>query len=158
MNGPIGVFRAVQGFYRWHAGNMSTHYYADVLRDQRERLKACSEVVDRWRPGSAESARWLESATRRVSEEAFWLASKAFDKGELSESAACLRFAEEVYPRLRRSGNWRRFRLKSLVGHSQWRRIQRLRNSLRAAKSSDRQTWTGFQRGQLNGWWPGASC
>ena len=106
------------------------------------------------------SDRWLESASRRAAEEALWLASKAFDNGDPSESAMCLQFAEEVYPALRRSGIWEAIPLKRLVGHSVWRRIQPLSDYLRGLDRSRARLARkkkGFERGQVNGWWPGAS-
>jgi hypothetical protein len=35
-HGPIGVLRAVQGYYRWHGNNMSYRYYKEILVDRRE--------------------------------------------------------------------------------------------------------------------------
>jgi glycosyltransferase involved in cell wall biosynthesis len=161
LHGDVGVLRSIQGYYRWHQGNMSTRYYGAVLSDQRERLRACSEVIAKWGSDSPQSRRWLEAASNRLAHEAFWLANRAFDSGDLADSAVCLAFAEEIYPELRRSGAWRRFHAKRRLGHSLWRQIYPmldLARRLRRGRAASRERVSHFQPGALTGWWPGAPC
>jgi glycosyltransferase involved in cell wall biosynthesis len=161
VHGDVGVLKAVQGFYRWHQGNMSTKYYASVLSDQKERLRACSELIERWGAGFPESARWVESSARTIANEAFWLANRAFDAGDDSTCIACLAFAEATYPGLRASRDWKRFAVKRRLGGPLWRRLYPVVDAARrlgGAPSVPRQASVPFQPGNLTGWWPGVAC
>lgn len=153
-HGRIGVFRAVQGYYRWHDKNMSSAAYADLLNDQRERLKACNEAIGRCATSFPESSAWLSSARRQLSEEAFWLASRAFDAGDTQASSRCLSFALEIYPELRNSGAWQRFRYKKLLGQPLWSRVLPLLQRLRGQQPRADGSRSRFRPGQVNGWWP----
>lgn len=161
VHGDIGVFKAVQGFYRWHQGNMSTRYYSSVLSDQKERLRACLELVERWGSSFPESTRWVESSARTIANEAFWLANRAFDAGDASTCTACLAFAEETYPDLRASRDWKRFAMKRRLGAPLWRRLHPIVDAARrlgGGPSLPRQASVPFQPGNLTGWWPGIAC
>ena len=159
MHSRIGVVRAIQGYYRWHVGNMSSHYYADLVSDQRERMRACREVVDRWGAAYPQSASWVRDMSTRVGQEAFWLASKAFDKGDTQGTLACLQFANEHYSDLRWSRIWWRFQIKSLLGRRLWRLLSpafRFLRTPRRTQSKPIKSDDRFQKGDVTGWWPGA--
>jgi hypothetical protein len=151
-NGRIGVVRAVQGLYRRHAANMSTAYFEDPLRDQRERLRTCALVLQQWRGRLPQAAELGALVQRRIAEEAFWMGSKAFDSGDGAVADACLRFAVAQHPDIRKSGMWRRFQGKRLLGARAWRR---LRPALDRVRGRSRASGAQFETGSVNGWWPG---
>jgi glycosyltransferase involved in cell wall biosynthesis len=161
VHGDVGVFRAVQGFYRRHEGNMSNQYYTALLSDQKERLRACSELIQRWGADFPESTQWRESSAHRLALEALWLANRAFDAGDVQTSTACLAFAEETYPELRRSRDWKRFAMKRRLGLVLWHRLYPfvdVARRLRGRPSMPRQKSETFEPGDLTGWWPEVAC
>lgn len=159
MHGRIGVFKAVQGYYRWHNRNMSSATYADLLNDQNERLEVYREVL----AGSeatriADSAALLSSARSSLGLEAFWLASRAFNAGDAASCARCLEFAAKVDPGLTQTAAWKRFRYKKMLGHRLWGALQPALRTLRGGpKHDDAITRPKFTPGQVNGWWPATS-
>lgn len=155
-HGPVAVVRPVQAYYRWHGGNMSVQYYAGLLGDAREQMQACKEVLERWRDRLPASAnQWLELIAERTGTRAFWTASKAFDEGNMEAYRACLSFAAECYPPLRRQQAWWRLRAKALLGHSSWRRLQPVLDRLRGVTAVAAPSALTYNRvGQQIGWWP----
>ncbi len=156
--GPVGALRAHQAYYRWHAANMSTRYYANLLSDQRERLRACTEVFRTWGGNFPQSGAWLAATSERLGEEAFWLAGRAFERGDLPESQECLRFAEEHYPGIRFTRPWWNFLIKRTLGPRLWKRIQpvvRSRRTTANTSSGPAEEAPRFHVGRTSGWWPG---
>jgi len=154
LQGDVGVINAVQGYYRRHDSNMSQHYYASLLSDQRERLKACVELLAQQNGRLPQAAGWLQSARRRVAREAFWLAHRAFDAGNVKECDAALAFAEEAWPEFAQEREWKRFEFKRRLGPQLWGRLYPVLDLL-GGRRSPRGRSTPFQPGELTGWWPG---
>jgi hypothetical protein len=153
MHGPVGVLRAVQGYYRRHEENMSARYFSDLLADQRERAQACMQALGQAGARLPQRDHWCRLMHRRLGTEAFWLASRAYDEMDFAASDACLRFAAEHHPRLRRSAMWWRFRAKRALGPALWQRVRPL---LRPAHRGRGLAGPQFEAGDLNGWWPDA--
>jgi glycosyltransferase involved in cell wall biosynthesis len=157
--GSIGILRAVQAFYRWHGANMGMAYYSGALGDLTERKAACDDVLTTWGSGLPDLEKLLKAMDRRVAEEAFWMASKAFDAGDATRSAVCLQFAKEHCPELERSRSWSRFQAKRLVGPVVWRRIRTLVNRLRGVQAAPPVPASNhFHIGETTGWWPETAC
>ena len=156
VHAPVGVVRAVQAYYRWHGRNMGDGYYERPLGDMREVLLACTEVVARWGERFPESHNWLAATTKGFAENAAWLASKAFDEGDLGRCRTCLEFARDLSPRLWKLNAWRRYSVKALLGRRLWSAMRPAINRLRRVEeepsgSSSRR----YQRvGEERGWWP----
>jgi glycosyltransferase involved in cell wall biosynthesis len=155
-HGPVAVLAAVQAYYRWHGGNMQQQYIAGPLSDWRERIKACDHVLDVWGARFPETPSWRHLMRRYYGEEAFWLASRAFDRGDKSANEALLQFAEEIYPELRHSRMWRRLQLKKLLGQRLWGKLRPLLDRARGSYNLDSTSHLGtvFHAGQQIGWLP----
>jgi hypothetical protein len=157
--GPVGIVRAVQAYYRWHGTNMGTAYYSATLGDLTEQKAACDEVLKLWGVGLPNIPELSNTVNRRVAEEAFWIASKAFDAGDVDRSRVCLQFAKEHFPDIERSRQWKRFQAKRLVGQAVWRRIRGLVNRLRGVPTRSMIAGSNhFRIGDTTGWWPEAVC
>ncbi len=157
-HGSIGILRAVQAYYGWHGSNMGTRYYAAVLGDLEEYRAGCAEVLKTYGLRVSDAGRLLETVNRRVGEQAFWMASHAFNEGDLRRSRICLQFAVEHHPDLRRSRMWWRFQAKRLIGHQLWRRIRQAVDSARRVRSVSSGTRSShFTIGETTGWWPGTA-
>jgi glycosyltransferase involved in cell wall biosynthesis len=157
--GPIVIMRAVQAYYGWHGGNMGIAYYEATLSDLREQKDACADVLTAPDFPKADGERLMQIVKRRVGEQAFWMASQAFDDGDGKKSRTCLEFAQDLHPGLRRTRMWRRFQAKKLIGSTMWRRIRPVLKGARRVPSVPRSISTShFQCGQLTGWWPGSAA
>lgn len=157
IHGPVAVLGCVQAYYRVHGANMSTQYHERWIDDRREQFEACSEALGRSGAHMPEAGAWLEAMSRRLGEEAFWIASNAFDQGNLEACRHCLDFALEFHPGLRRTAAWWRFQAKRMLGPALWSRIRPAFNRLRGM--SDVQAWPPSvprqaQAGRRFGWWP----
>ncbi|MSN27150.1 MAG: glycosyltransferase [Geobacter sp.] len=156
VHGSIGVHGAVQAYYRRHSANMSIHYDSQLLGDVKEVLQACELILAQWGDQFPESSQWRESMLQRVSEGCCWLASTAFDRGDSVGGQACLEFAEQVYPVIRDSHQWRKIRAKMFLGKTCWQLIRPAWERIREYRKS----LSGFearptsQSDQLTGWWP----
>jgi len=153
----IGVLRAVQGYYRWHGGNMASQYYSQVLGDRREFAQTCKYVLNPLRERFPDAGLWLETMRQRMDSQAFWLATTAFDRGEMEECMAWMEFAKDISPGRRLSAQWWRLRAKKLLGNATWRTIAPTVNRLRGiphAPPVPRETSFVSKRGQEIGWWP----
>lgn len=154
--GSVGILRAVQAYYRWHGSNMGTAYYDGTLGDLTEQKAACDEVLTLWGASLPDVPLLLNTVNRRVAEEAFWIASKAFDAGDLTRSRACLQFATQHFPELKRSSQWKRFRAKRLLGQTAWSRIRPAINRFRGLPETPAAIRSKqFRVGEATGWWPG---
>lgn len=157
--GSVGVFRALQAYYRWHGSNMGAAYYDTMLGDLREQKAACDEVLTMWGSRLPDVEKLLKAVNQRVAEDAFWVASKAFDAGDVNRSRVCLQFAKEHFPEIERSRRWRRFQAKRLIGQVVWRRIRGAVNRVRGIPAASTATRSSqFQTGETTGWWPEAAC
>lgn len=157
----IGVLRALQAYYRWHGGNMGRMYYDGVVNDLRGQKEALRQLFRTWGKRIPEFSSWMESMDRRIGEEAFWLASKVFDDGDIEGSRVFVRFAEEHNPDLRWSSKWWRYQTKRLLGQGLWQKVgpsvNRIRGLSEASSERSRLLRTRFKLGQKTGWWP-AQC
>src|SRR3569833_941361 len=147
-NSAIGVFRSVQAYYRWHPGNMSSRYYANLIGDRRERLLACSEILQRWgNKVPPQFERWMQQMRTRFATEALWIASNAFDGGDPESCRDCVEFDDGLVPGIRRSRAWWRLRVKRMLGPGKWQRIRSQPPAAAAAAP-------GLRQGHQIGWWP----
>ncbi len=145
VHGPVAVLRAVQAYRRIHSFNMSHKYYDALLRDCRERDRACREVYDKWGNRFPEFSQWMQAMRRGLASEAFWTGSKYFDEGDETTCIECLKFAQEFDPELPQSRMWRRLQIRRLLGPKLWPLVNRLRGA-----APDRVMGSSYQIG----WWP----
>jgi Glycosyl transferase family 2 len=154
VQGPIGVLRGVQAYYRWHGSNMSYPFRAEQLRDKREVEEVCARIAEHCGSEFPECSAWLDAMYRRTAEEAFWLASTAFDLGDMEAYRVNLEYAAARYPGLRRSSMWWRLRAKMLLGAALWTKVWPLLDRLRGLPERPHALWTPPRRGHQYGWWP----
>ena len=157
-NAPVAVLRGVQAYYRWHNNNMSSRYYSQVLGDKREVIQACEEILTRWSSKFPASGSWRGLMLQRIGEETFWMASDAFDNGDMEEFQTILTFTEEVYPDIRFSKKWWRLQAKKCIGQALWKRILPTIKRLRGMDGSlpDSRVKVHTRKTYLSGWWPEA--
>ncbi len=157
---PVAALRSVQAYYRMHNANMSNFYFARVSGDTHEQLKTCSDVLDKLGPRTAESAGWEKSMRRRLAEQAFWIGSDLFDRGDKSW-VECHALADEICPELRTSPLYDRFRIKRVLGMRVWGLVRPVLDALRgppAMSSMASNRPTPVQPNKRVGWWPGAGA
>jgi len=152
VHAPVGVLRTVQAYYRMHGGNMGYQYYNQLLGDHREVIQACELILTQWGMHFSDSSLWKEMMLQRISKNACWLASSAFDNGDTKGYLTCFKFAEQVFPKIRGSKIWWFLRIKGFLGQTVWQIMRptwkRLRRIVKPGSNSQMPT------SQLFGWWP----
>jgi hypothetical protein len=159
LHGPIGVLRAVQGYYRWHGRNMSAGYYARRLGDQRERVLAFRALESRLRTAVPEFDAWFGSMRDRLGNEALGLAALAFESGDADGVDECIAFAADVHSSLRRSSAWQKLQVKRFLGRRAWRLLGPVLRRLRGITPRPEVPARGRHRpGNSIGWWPNGTA
>ena len=148
--GPIGVIRDVQAFYRWHGANMGRAQYNSLLGDLREQEAACEQPLALWpEPRRGE---WTRQLRRRLGQEAFWAANRAFAAGDLAGCDDCLRYALEHDDSLAGSKRLLHLKVKRMLGSRAWNGIKLLADKARGVKTASGGEY--FNVGKLTGWGP----
>lgn len=156
VHGSLGIHHTVQAYYRRHGANMSINYDSQLLGDMKEVLQACEGIFAQWRDHFPEFCQWRNLMLQRISNECCWLASSAFDRGDIEGYQTCIEFAERVYPEIQDSRLWRKIQTKVLLGKVFWQIIRPIWERLRELRSpiSGQRTQPFYQSDQLTGWWP----
>ena len=110
---------AHQAYKRMHAANMQYEYLRDVLPDLEQRHEAFASFF-RECASLAGRDRLQALARRRLAEQAFWEASRAFDRGDEAACEPLLRFALGLAPQLAGGRAWSRLRWKRRLGSRAW--------------------------------------
>jgi glycosyltransferase involved in cell wall biosynthesis len=123
--GAVGSVDAPQGYRRVHGRNMSFEY--GTIGRLAEHKKAFDEHfrvhtdVEHFRP----------RIYRTLAHQAFWLATRAFDQGDLATCEGGLEFAQSICPAIRRESFWMRFEWKRRLGPTTWRALRPVMQLLR---------------------------
>jgi glycosyltransferase involved in cell wall biosynthesis len=131
----VAVIDADQALKRVHPGNMQHQYLASTLGDIPQRhaaFEALFAAYGRRVPGAP--ALWAE-ATAALADQAFWAASRAFDRGDERACRQCLRYALRLDPGLRDGRPWARLRWKRRLGPRLWGWVGPVLDRLRRAPS-----------------------
>jgi hypothetical protein len=157
LRGPIGVFRTVQAFYRWHALNMGAQYYNQLLGDRREFILTCEQMLERHGDQFPSADHWRASLHRRVGESALRSARASLELGDPRACEVWLGFAEEVSPRIRGSWRWWQFQLRRRMNVAAWKRVRTILHRALGVPEAPIESshFVGLRRGQRMGWWPG---
>ena len=127
----VAVIDAVQAMKRMHAGNMQHRYIEAGLGDLPHRLAAFEAFLsvcdNRFRDALRHQVRTA------LAEEAFWAASRAFDRGDLACCEQCLQYAKRLSPGLCDQPIWARLQWKRTVGPRLWRLVRPLLEQLRSS-------------------------
>jgi glycosyltransferase involved in cell wall biosynthesis len=129
------VIDADQAFKRAHTANMQHQYLGAGLGDVPQRHAAFEALFAGHGsrvPGAP--ALWAE-ATAVLAEQAFWAASRAFDRGDARSCRHCLDYALRLDPGLRDWPPWARLRWKQRLGPRLWRVVRPALERLRRAPS-----------------------
>lgn len=156
-HGSVGIIRDVQAYYSWHGRNMGRDYYYGALGDLEEQEAAAVSGLNEWPDGRRDT--WLAELRRRLAQQSFWLAHRAFDAGKESEMLRCLEFCKRNSPTIVASRQWLKLRLKRAIGRSPWSTLEPLARKLRGLPPSAEKSGEHFGVGTLTGWGPSAeSC
>jgi len=119
VHSSIGVLDIPQAFKRSHGHNMQRQYVGGV--SDLEQRKAAFDLLFRdYGDRVPDSRRLQQLATRALSQEAFWAASRAFDRGDEPACRAFLLFAAATDPSLQSQRQWLRLALKRWLGTRVW--------------------------------------
>jgi glycosyltransferase involved in cell wall biosynthesis len=156
-HGSVGIIRAVQAYYNWHGGNMGSEYYYRALGDLQEQEGAAISGLNEWPEARREP--WLGELRRRLAQQSFWLAHRAFETGDESGMLRCLEFSSRNDPTIIASRQWRKLHLKRRIGHPLWSILQPLARKFRGLSPASAKNAAHFRVGTLTGWGPSAdSC
>jgi len=145
----IAAIRTPQGYYRRHAGNMSSAYMNRPLSDLREQIGTALEVRKTWGGQLPQFDSWINIMRRRLAAQACWMAGLALERGDAPGARACLDFAVENSAALWRTRPWWRLQTKRLLGR---RFVQHLRK--RSGGPQNPSAYDPFKVGEIIGWWP----
>jgi glycosyltransferase involved in cell wall biosynthesis len=117
MHGDVGHINARQAVYRVHGHNMSQGYYAGC--SDMEQYRAVFETFFReFGDRIPEMASLRASAMTATAARAIDKANVLFEQGDMPGCRRLLALIQEVAPHLTRSRDWRRFRMKRLLGRT----------------------------------------
>jgi glycosyl transferase family 2 len=130
----VGYLAAPQAFRRRHETAMHLDYTRTGIGDLEQHVAAFESFFAD--PQCAPCAtRPLQDIVRAtLGEQAFWRASKAFDRGDLETCATFLRMAETLKPSLRKTRSWSLLMWKHRL-RPVWRRLQPVVDYLRAGNA-----------------------
>lgn len=156
LNGRIGVVGKVQALYRKHDANMSSRYYAQSIGDRQEVLRACDSIAQVGGQSYPQLHEWLLALRQRLAYESFWDASVAIEVSDEEQFRSCLTFAEEAYPKIRRSWAWRRLQVKHALGPGFAGFLQRnlVELGLRGSSEHSAAALHAVASVRELGWWP----
>lgn len=116
LHSNIGFIRAVQGYYRVHASNMSSAYHVNPMDDWREAMRAVEKFVADAGDLVAAPDQLLDLSRRRCVEDALVGAHRCFDVGDKDGEKAYLDFVADQGCSLSDFPAGRTLRLKRQLG------------------------------------------
>jgi glycosyltransferase involved in cell wall biosynthesis len=131
VHGDVGVIDAVQAYKRRHARNMQHQFLGTGVEDLRQRQAAFQTLFREFGHLLADAGRLRQQAQRALAEEAFWAASKVFDRGNKAACRELLRLAVSLDPEVPRRPEWGRLRWKRCLGPRVWGVLRPLVDRLR---------------------------
>jgi GT2 family glycosyltransferase len=146
--GPLAYVPTVQAYYRRHSKNMNNSYQLEA--DRRECVKSCRYVAASVDKRFPEASGWLRVGMCRLGEEVYSAAGNAFDRGQMEEVRAWLRFANEISCERVVYGTWWRLQLRRILGPAIWQRVRPILARLLGKSVIPRQLYVP-QRGEIWG-------
>jgi glycosyltransferase involved in cell wall biosynthesis len=129
----VGVIDADQAYKRMHPSNMQHQYLGSGLGDLPHRHAAFEALFSEYGSRLPDAPRLRARATATLAEEAFWAASRAFERGDLPSYQQCLDCAARLNPGLRTQPLWARLRWKRRMGPWIWGVVRPVLQLLRRA-------------------------
>lgn len=130
--GAIGFIDAYQAFYRTHDENMYLGFAG--VGDLRQRAAAFDALFGESGRRIADADRLRALASRSLAWGAFWSGSRCFDRGEIATARECCEFAAALFPKIRGSKAWWKFKCKRLLGPRLWSAVGPLAAKLRGRR------------------------
>jgi GT2 family glycosyltransferase len=149
QRGSIGVVPEVLAYKRIHATNMQLAYNNVAVGDLRERVAACRAAFAFGT--EADAQKWNAVTNEIMGEQAFWLASAKFEKGQDDLGEQCLAYALELNPQLRETGSWRKLSIKRQMPKPALRGLQALSGLFNNTTDAP-----PARQASRIGWWPSA--
>jgi sugar O-acyltransferase (sialic acid O-acetyltransferase NeuD family) len=118
IHGDVAVLAAHQAFYRQHGKNMSAQYRE--LNELQMHWLALEAIFKNYPSKIPDLRRLQEHVVRLFSKEAFYMANKAFDRGDLSECNRGLEIALSISPIIATTAAYRRLQMKKRFGPKIW--------------------------------------
>jgi glycosyltransferase involved in cell wall biosynthesis len=129
----VAVTDADQAYKRMHPRNMQHQYLGSGLGDLLHRHAAFEALFSEYGGRFCDAPHLRARATATLAEEAFWAASRAFDRGDLPSYEQCLDCAVRLNPELRTQPRWARLRWKRRMGPWLWGVVRPVLQLLRRA-------------------------
>lgn len=148
--GSIGIVNAVQGFYRWHAANMSSAFHLRPVGDRREIIENCRDFESRHGAEFPEFSGWVADMERRFGYDALVAASKFYEQPDTEAWREALAFAKQYLPDYEKTAAWRKFRIKQAMGRKAAAALRRA--ATRLSTPNIEPPW--YAAGNQIGWWP----
>jgi hypothetical protein len=117
MHGDVGYVNARQAVYRVHGQNMSQEYYAGCS-DMEQYRKVFETFFRQFGDRIPEATSLRASAMSATAANAFHKANVLFEQGDMPGCRRLLTLVQEIAPHLTRSREWRRFRMRRLLGQT----------------------------------------
>ncbi|SRR6266478_3155362 len=137
----VGFINAYQACHRMHNQNMSEIHFRDQ-RDLCQRRDAFALFFADIGNRVAHASQLKLIASRALSQEALWQATKAFEDELQRVSQSWLELSREINPSIRKTKQWKGFQLKRFVGARAWKRVKPMlrfcRKALAAPNSGKR--------------------
>jgi glycosyltransferase involved in cell wall biosynthesis len=137
VHAAVAVIDADQAYKRMHSSNMQHQYLGSGLGDLPHRHAAFESLFSEYGSRLPDGPRLHARALASLAEEAFWAASRAFDRGDLPSYEQCLDYAVRLNPGLPTWPPWGRLRWKRRLGPRLWSvsrlLLERLRRPSRPA-------------------------
>jgi glycosyltransferase involved in cell wall biosynthesis len=128
--GPVGRLGAIQAFRRLHATNMGRGFAG--VKGYANQLAAFVTHFDSV-AGDTVARREFENRVREtIAGDVLWEAGYEFDRGSRVKCAHCLKFARETWPAIRHSSQWRRLKVKRLLGRTLCRALSAVSHTVRS--------------------------
>lgn len=128
---PVAVLDTDQAFYRVHGTNMHIQTYGAILMQLQQHKAAFDILFNEYAQRIPDAQSLHELSLRSTAANAIWAASSAFDRGDKLACAKLIDYALQIDPMLKSRAQWRRFRIKRMLGPRIWTTILPLVNRLR---------------------------
>jgi hypothetical protein len=122
----VAWLETAQAFRRRHDAAMHLEYTSTGLADLEQLIAAFDSFFADPQCAAPANARLQALARKTLGEQAFWRATRAFERGDEPTCDRFLEIASSLAPALRQTRSWSRLRWKRKLGAALWRYVQPL--------------------------------
>lgn len=135
VHAPVGVLDCDQAVYRVHGQNMHKVTFPSAMTVIQQHLDAYEMVFRKYGARIADLDRLRTLARRSTAVGVLRRAAKMFDQGDIDSCERFMETALAIFPESRSQAEWRRLRLKQLMGPQLWSAVRSVRNRLRRSQT-----------------------